>query len=187
MWIIIGDLKFSDTYAAFAADLLSDCRSILQKMTARLDDDEAFRQKRLQIRDDARHHHPALGYADRDTLWAAAVYAQWISDQIRREIAAQTMRDLTAATKLVDTETDRQLMQLRYNEVASHNEAADEMPCPPPPAPLNYAAEHAGRVRLNLVSEMLSDAICALSRLQTDAVHALHTHIAALHRWAAGQ
>lgn len=179
---------FSPTYARFAADLLTDCRNEFLRISVDLDD-ELGNEKNRSVCEFAEsqpsdsvplsHRVDTEKAADRDTLIAAAAYAQWISDHIWQE-AARCDREIAAASARHAVTSD-QLALLEYREVPFDGGAPA---AEPPPFPSVLFELRRGGTDCDVYT-LLSSASSAVGESNTAAMIVLRQHIGLLLGWRA--
>jgi len=156
-------IRISYVRATFAAGLLAGCRSSLLRVTDLL---ECERDMAQFARRRSGDHGPAPDLVDKPKLVAAALYAEWISDALHRQIAFYFQLD----NQLADTFRKPELPPTEPPP-----QAPREWPLPPLPQPLEAmpppqtgmpgVAQQRARlaVRLQEIGEDLDDAIRAIS------------------------
>jgi hypothetical protein len=118
-------IRISHVRATFAAGLLAGCRSSLLRVTDLL---ECERDMAQFARRRSGDHRPAADLVDKPKLVAAALYAEWITDALHRQIAFYLQLD----NRLVDTFGKPELPP-----TDPPPQAPREWPQPPLPAPLD--------------------------------------------------
>lgn len=182
-------MTFSEPHALFAADLLTECASTFLQMTRGLDVElELAASPAASERRVAAALH---AQGDRGALVAAAAYAAWIGDYIRRQAARVRSADVEAAARFCDPDTDA--MALRQREIAEARAAADSFaslhlsPTPPPcPSELQGELNAGILAQLERAREWCDQALWAASKSNTPAMTTVCLDIWVLLLWAAG-
>jgi hypothetical protein len=159
-------IRISYVRATFAAGLLAGCRSSLLKVTDLLECERELVQLACRRSGD---HSPAPDPVDKSKLVAAALYAEWISDALHRQIAFYFEVDNRVAASFGTSELP---------PTGPPPQAPREWPQPPLPEPLDRIPNPlAGipdpselppprariAVRMQEVCEELDDAIRAIN------------------------
>jgi hypothetical protein len=118
-------IRISYVRATFAAGLLAGCRSSLLKVTDLL---ECERELAHIARRRSGERSPAPGPVDKSKLVAAALYAEWISDALHRQMACYFQLDSRVAENFGKPELP---------PTGPPPQAPREWPQPPLPAPLD--------------------------------------------------
>jgi hypothetical protein len=169
-------IRISYVRATFAAGLLAGCRSSLLKVTDPL---ESERELAHIARRRSGEHSPKPGPVDKSKLVAAALYAEWISDALHRQIAFYFELDNRLAENFGRSELP---------PTGPPPQAPPEWPQPPLPEPLDRIPNPLAQIpspsalpppRVRIAAEMqeigedLDDAIKAINwarnvRFQTE-------------------
>jgi hypothetical protein len=178
-------IRISYVRATFAAGLLAGCRSSLLRVTDLLECERSTAQFARRRSGDDR---PVPDPVDKPKLVAAALYAEWITDALHRQIAFYFQLD----NRVADTFGRPQLPPTEPPP-----QAPREWPLPPLPEPLGATPEPLRQVpevarqrarivlRLQEIREDLDDAIRAINwsrnvRFQTEICEAVTN----LREWA---
>jgi hypothetical protein len=127
-------IRISFARNRFAAELLAGCRHVLLNISHHVDVEREFAEQRRKRRGDP---NPVPDFGDNARLVAAALYADWIVDALRRQGATYGQADSQAALLFGDPNEP----ELPPIDPAPAMPA--EWPLPPLPAPLATRAKTA--------------------------------------------
>ena len=198
--ILVGDLRYSDTAARYAADLIDDVARTLVQIGGWLGDRAAERRHPAVLHDDAAALADVL-VVDMPALLAGADYCLWLRDHVLYEIAALCAADARGAEHCCFDDPDRAVLRRMEQEPLPA-----KPPCDPPArlVPLEHIVDRCRRCitddgptptalvdvitsgyarRLEWIRENLTEARTVLSRNTSQKTPVLVSHLNALSYW----